>query len=362
MKVTSSATAGLCPSPHPSRKGEAPRRDKLAGLEGLRGLLALVVCLGHYGLNDALAPLGLHVRFDLAVDVFFAISGFVLSRAYYLGRRGFRDLAVGRIARLYPLHLLTLLWCLWLSHRGGVEWPLLVQNLLLVQNIGLPPNRWAFDFPSWSISVEMAVSLTFFLVMRRGRPGLAGALLIGGIALSAYETASGLTPALNHHGMLNSGLMRGIAGFALGAAAYSTSERNAGITARLGAFALPLSLLLLAFFLIDAWPWPVGAVFALVAFLAVLAIAGAAGVPVLASRPFVWLGAVSYSVYLLHIPLLWSANAALGRDVAGFEKLPLLAVVLAAAHLSYRAFELPVQRAVLGALSQPATPPLTPRS
>lgn len=314
--------------------------------------MALVVCLGHYGLNDALAPLGLHVRFDLAVDVFFAISGFVLSRAYYLGGRGFRDLAVGRIARLYPLHLLTLLWCLWLSRRGGVEWPLLAQNLALVQNIGLPPNRWAFNFPSWSISVEMAVSLTFFLVMLRDRPGLASALLLGGIALSAHETASGLTPALNHHGVLNSGLMRGIAGFALGAAAYLMSARHTQATARLGPFALPVSLLLLAFFLIDAWPWPMGAAFALAAFLSVLAIAGAADVPVLASRPFVWLGAVSYSVYLLHIPLLWSANALLGRDIAGFEKLPLLALVLAASHLSYRAFELPMQRAVLRLLAR----------
>lgn len=340
-----------CASPREER-GEGARRDKLAGLEGLRGLLSLVVCLGHYGLNEALAPLGLHVRFDLAVDVFFAISGFVLSRAYYLGRRGFRDLAVGRIARLYPLHLLTLLWCLWLSHRGGVEWPLLVQNLLLVQNIGLPPNRWAFDFPSWSISVEMAVSLAFFLVMRRDWPGLAIALLIAGVALSGYETASGLTPALNHHGVLNSGLMRGIAGFALGAAAYLVSERHAGITARLGPFALPVSTLLLAFFLIDAWPWPVGAVFALVAFSSVLAIAGAAGVPVLASHPFVWLGAVSYSVYLLHIPLLWSANALLGRDLAGFENLPLLALVLAASHLSYRHFELPLQRAALKTIAR----------
>ncbi len=341
------------PSPHgePGEEG-SPRRDKLGGLEGLRGLLALVVCLGHYGLNDALAPLGLHVRFDLAVDVFFAISGFVLTRAYYFGRRDFRALAVGRVARLYPLHLMTLLWCLWLSWRGGVEWPLLVQNLLLVQNIGLPPNRWAFDFPSWSISVEMAVSLTFFLVMRRDRPGLAVALLIGGVALSAFETASGLTPALNHHGVLNSGLMRGIAGFALGAAAYLVSQHSANATARLGAIALPLSTLLLAFFLIDAWPWPIGALFALVAFLTVLAIAGTADVPVLSSRPFVWLGAVSYSVYLLHIPLLWSANAIVGRDLAGAEKLALLEVVLAAAHVSYRYFELPMQGAVLKLLAR----------
>ena len=193
---------------------------KLASLEGLRGILALTVCAGHLGLNNLGAQFGFQVRFDAAVDVFFAISGFVLSRAYYLERRLFRDLAVSRFARLYPLHLLTMLWCLLLSYNGRIEWTQFWQNIFLIQNVGLPPNRWAYNFPSWSISVEMAISLAFYFVMRRDRAWLPPLLLATGISMSAFATSSGLTPALNHGGVFNSGLLRGFSGFCLGAAAY----------------------------------------------------------------------------------------------------------------------------------------------
>ena len=333
----------------------APARTaKLAALEGLRGLLAFVVCAGHLGLNDAVAPLGLHVRFDVAVDVFFALSGFVMTRAYYLGRRSFSALFASRVARLYPLHLLTMLWCLLLSYPGGFDAPLLAQNLLLVHNIGLPPNRWAFNFPSWSISVEMVVSLAFFFVMRRDRPGLAPLLLAAGVALSAYETASGLTPALNHHAIFNSGLLRGLAGFALGATAYLATLQWPVISAQLGRTAPLAALALVAFFLMRDWWWLSSALFALTVFAAVLGAATAGAVPILSSRPLVWLGAVSYSVYLLHIPLYWSASAVFGPMVetpAG--KLALLATVLAASGLCYRAFELPMQRWLLAVLVAP---------
>lgn len=329
------------------------RGGKLSALEGLRGLLALLVCAGHYGLNDLGARFGVQVRFDAAVDVFFAISGFVMSRAYYLERRTFGELVASRVARLYPLHLLTMLWAMALSYAGSVDWTLLAQNLLLVQNIGLPPNRWAFNFPSWSISVEMAVSLLFYWLVRRDRPLLVAALLSLGAALSAFELASGMTPALNHLGVFNSGLMRGIGGFALGCAAYLLALRAPASCARLGALAPAAALALLAFFVARDWSWPVSLPFALIVFATVLTTAAAGDVPLLSSRPLVWLGAVSYSVYLLHIPLLWSASTLLGEPVDGLGRLPLIAVVLVAAQLCYRYFELPAQRWVLARLSRP---------
>lgn len=336
----------------------APSRAKLSSLEGLRGILALTVCAGHLGLNTAAAKLGFQVRFDLAVDVFFAISGFVLTRAYYLQRRSFGALAVSRFARLYPLHLATLLWCLLLSYSGAIDVNLLTQNLLLVHNVGLWPNRWAFNFPSWSISVEMVVSLAFYCVLRRDRPHLAAALLAGGIGLCAFETASGFTPALNHARVFNSGLMRGVAGFAMGAAAYLVTLHQAQACARLRQLAGPLALaaagVLAAFFLVEAWWWGIGAGFACAVFAAVLLAAIADEVPILSSPPFVWLGAVSYSVYLLHIPLYWSASALFGRQVLGANKFVLLAVVLAASAACYRWFEVPMQRLLLARLARRA--------
>lgn len=336
---------------------------KLAALEGLRGVLALLVCLGHLDLNEWVAPLGLEVRFDAAVDVFFALSGFVMTRAYYLGRRSFRALAVSRVARLYPLHLLTLVWCLWLTWPKGFDGPLLLQNLALAHNIGLPPNRWAFNFPSWSISVEMAVSLAFFLVMRRDRRWLAGALLVGGLALAASELASGSTPAENHLRVLNSGLMRGLAGFALGAAAYLVARHRPGLAAATSRAALPAALALLAIMLVPEWGWLPSALFALTVFVAVLSAATFPDAPLLSSAPLVWLGAISYSVYLLHIPIAWTVTSLIGHEIApGAGKAALVALILAGATFCYRAFELPAQRWLLARLAPRPKPQPAPAS
>ena len=321
---------------------------KLASLEGLRGILALTVCAGHLGLNNLGAQFGFQVRFDAAVDVFFAISGFVLSRAYYLERRSFRDLAVSRFARLYPLHLLTMLWCLLLSYNGGIDWTQFWQNIFLIQNVGLPPNRWAYNFPSWSISVEMAISLAFYFVMRRDRAWLPPLLLATGISMSAFATSSGLTPALNHGGVFNSGLLRGFSGFCLGAAAYLLTVHAPEACRRFSRVGSLAILALIPCFLMEAWWWLSSGVFAALIFLSVLAAASDGEMPVLSSRPFVWLGAVSYSVYLLHIPIYWTAGALFGEErLIGLAKIPLLLAVLAASAVCFRLFELPMQKLLL---------------
>lgn len=322
-------------------------RSKLASLEGLRGILALTVCAGHLGLNTLGAKYGWSVKFDLAVDVFFAISGFVLARAYYLGRRSFRDLLVSRVARLYPLHLATMLWCLWLSFPAGFDAALFWQNLVLAHNLGLPPNRWAFNFPSWSISVEMAVSLSFFVIMLRDRSYLAPALLLAGLLLEAIAIASGMTPALNHLGIFNSGLVRGVGGFCLGSSAYLLTLKAPGVCARFGRFGGLAVAALVPFFVLQSWSLAIAALFALTVFFSVLACGSHGGMPLLSSRPFVWLGEVSYSVYLLHIPIYWTATSVLGPRVYGAGKIALIAAVLLAAHVSYRLLELPAQRLIL---------------
>ena len=75
-------------------------------LDGLRGVAALLVLLGHetaivFGTSGSLAP-----RKELAVAFFFMLSGFVISSAYedHL-RRGMpaTDFLARRVIRLYPL-------------------------------------------------------------------------------------------------------------------------------------------------------------------------------------------------------------------------------------------------------------------
>ena len=79
---------------------------RFTGLDGLRGLAALAVFGAHVPdplLRDALPGC------DLAVDLFFALSGFVLAHAYFERLR--KGMGVGtffkrRVIRLYPLYAL----------------------------------------------------------------------------------------------------------------------------------------------------------------------------------------------------------------------------------------------------------------
>jgi len=86
-------------------------QQRVSALDSLRTVLALSVCvyhtqeLWHWG-----AP-----QHELAVDLFFLLGGFVVARSYegklLDGRMSFRDFVVARLIRLYPLYLLSMLAC-----------------------------------------------------------------------------------------------------------------------------------------------------------------------------------------------------------------------------------------------------------
>mgnify|MGYP001763917224 FL=1 len=137
-------------------------------VEGLRGLLALSVCLGHFGLVTLFERVGLQLNFHYAVDLFFVISGLVLARSNYFAAPSISTplFLLKRMARLYPLHLITLLMMLGLNvFRGNSLNPQsLIENVFLIHNIGLSTFNNTFNFPSWSISVEICCTLIGFLL------------------------------------------------------------------------------------------------------------------------------------------------------------------------------------------------------
>ena len=93
-----------------------PDRDAKAGrldhLDGLRGLAALSVMIGHIRWPSAIAGLPPFHNISLWVDFFFVLSGFVIAHAYFEKISSGLSVATfmgRRLARLYPLHLITLL-------------------------------------------------------------------------------------------------------------------------------------------------------------------------------------------------------------------------------------------------------------
>lgn len=319
----------------------AKNAGKFLELEGLRGVLALLVVVYHLGLNTVLERFGLHFGGWLSVDVFFALSGFVLAHTYYGGKRSAEDFALGRIARLYPLHVLTTLVMLTLAKHPPSAADL-GQQFATIHNLGLPPYADAINGPAWSISVEIWVSVLFFALLTKWRPWALVAILAASLPMLALNgTYEG--------GPINNGLLRGLVGFSVGCLAYRARDVY-GERLRMPAPVAYAALAMLGATMLDRSLSTVrmAAFYGITAALLV-GLSGNART-VLSSRPAVWLGTVSYSIYLWHSPILAASQAAFGESVRGVGgKVAILTAVLAAGWASYRWIEKPAQVAILAA-------------
>lgn len=181
-------------------------------LDGLRGTAALLVVLFHIQGMAVLwrGPI-LLPHAPIAVDFFFALSGFVIGYAYddrwrKMTPAGFFKL---RLIRLHPLVILGVLLG-FLSYvfdpfAGGAQTVSMVRlviallmGFLLIPTAPLP-NRFNYthslDEPSWSLFWEYAGSVAYGLLLRRLSPRLlaliAGVSAIGLVLLAARFSAGG---------------------------------------------------------------------------------------------------------------------------------------------------------------------------
>ena len=331
----------------------------LKPLTALRFVAAMWVVSFHFWPDMAGAAIPMLVQKGyLGVELFFVLSGFILSHVYLqgFGESRFRYGAFlwARIARVYPLHLATLLGVAALAvaaSAAGVamehrlaDWGAFPANLLMVHAWGLAPSA-AFNHPSWSISAEWFAYLAFpafaWAAWRlRDRPNMAviGSLILlfGVYAVFRAATGFALTEATFQWGAL-----RILPCFAYGCAAYllwrSGAMQTRGQAMFWGGAFLVLALALAQIAAPDA---------ALVTVFGglIVALAGltSTGSKVLSGRVGVYLGEISYSVYMVCFPLkLVFVNAA--EKVLGYDAgLPLwlwlamfLGVVPAAAVLHH---------------------------
>ena len=169
----------------------AIRTTYLNNLTPLRGIAALLTVLYHidlmFGAGDGfLIPTALTKgmgRMYLMVDFFFILSGFIMCYVYgklfHEGVSGanFKKFTIARFARVYPLHLITLLYLVVLffvaARMGQPEIPIIqiantpfsiLTNLLLLHSMNF--HQWfSWNHASWSISTEWWAYMVFpFLV------------------------------------------------------------------------------------------------------------------------------------------------------------------------------------------------------
>ena len=112
----------------------------------------------------------------LAVQVFWCISGLIMTHSYINKRdNSARDYAVSRIARLYPLHLVTLLVVTILQlvsfqnlntsqiYENNDRFHFML-NLFFVQSWGFQKG-FSLNGPTWSVSIEIVIYILFFFVI-----------------------------------------------------------------------------------------------------------------------------------------------------------------------------------------------------
>lgn len=301
--------------------------NRWVALDAMRGLAALLVVLYH--LRWSWHGFGLiPVRHGFyAVDFFFVLSGFVMA-ATYGGMRSQIDLvcfALKRAGRLLPLHFamlavfLALELAFTLANYTGLfagrptfagftaPLPLLAQ---LTLTFGLIPGLdWLWNHPCWSIAIEFWTYILFgltVLILRRGRLFVWAGLSMLGLAVVATipdGLASTSGPAI----------FRGLLSFFLGALVYAA---YASLRARGVVIGVSLQILLagLAAVAIGQPPTAAGSlVIPLVLAGLVLCFAFDEGgiAKALGIRPLRWLGELSFSIYLVHVPLWFAIEGVL---------------------------------------------------
>lgn len=347
------------------------RAHRYLALDSWRGICALLVALAHFHNSSFLKHAPIIKNAWLFVDFFFVLSGFVISCGYAAKiEQGF---GIGRFmtlrfARLYPLHLATLMFVLAVGiaqgtafNRGDQSASSLLANLLLVQSLGIVGNA-TWNQPSWSIGAEFYTYLIFAVAtvaLTRKQSAIAAiaAVVVLPIAVHAISV-SGLDVDFRLR------FLRCLYGFAMGVLCWRVHGATAGflhaIGPRLGTAVELLAVAAAALF-VSVSVFTVAAPYVFGVVVLVFAANRGALSALLRFRPFLAVGAWSYSIYMIHgcllallLPALESAGLARRQSgilvvgagpFTGFAAAALfVAAVLACAALTFRYVEAPGRR------------------
>ncbi|HEY6528545.1 MAG TPA: acyltransferase [Cellvibrionaceae bacterium] len=362
---------------------------ELIALTSLRGVAAVLVVLHHYCMvftDDILRwlPSRILVNAYLCVDLFFILSGFVLAHVYHrfsqgVGAADYRAFITARIARIYPLHLVTLAIVLLLELIALLLWHTtpsvqahwaapftgeqtlasFATNLMMLQTF-----HWGafWNVPAWSLSAEFTTYLWLpwlvraFVTASPFRCVGAGLVALGClIAIEFYFGDLGISFA----GWPQ--IVRAGAGATLGVVAWSCYQQNylARIT---GAALVPIFITTL---FILALPLPATAVMPVFFCLVLAGARNQASPSWLFHNSFsVFFGRISFALYLTHWIVfdtlrqlsLWLTGEGFGANLKLIGELLVLsglfALCCAIAWWLHRCVESPARRWVLLRLGQ----------
>ncbi|RXH10146.1 acyltransferase family protein [Bradyrhizobium guangzhouense] len=362
-------------------------------LDSIRGIAATSVVIHHLLLMPTFLAIFPHNAWIdcsffrsswLLVDLFFVLSGMVMSLSSVegeFGRFSLRDFMVRRLARVYPLHIVMLaanllfrLLRISLVMAGLVvaapaafevnnSYSFLL-NVFLLHSMGFV-DYLSWNAPSWSISVEFYTYLVFGLLVLLAQRMRSLSLFYALSGLIAAASLAIIVFVLDKKSLglqTDFGILRCFVSFFLGVLTVRVVRRLPGrpgpaTQGIVQLVAMMASIVLVS--MVEAYPaasFLAPLIFSV--FLgSLLAFPDALLIPrMLVSKPLVWLGRRSYSIYMVHALVVLFAEyfvRAVGASrIAAFDQirpgLPAtlnlvvsLAAVFAVSHYTYRYVEIP---------------------
>jgi peptidoglycan/LPS O-acetylase OafA/YrhL len=326
-----------------------------ADVDGLRALAVAAVVLFHYRVP------GFGGGF-VGVDVFFVISGYLITGLILNemedGRFSLRQFYERRIRRIFPalfamLAVATIVAAFLFFPTSFARFgKSLLATAFFASNFEFWREAGYFDVSAdqkpllhlWSIAIEEQFYLVFpallLLIGVRSKSRLAwalGAIFAVSLALSVWSTRH--ATAAGYY-LLPPRMWELMLGALMAANALRIPTRPI-----LREFASAAGLLLIAFAVFaysHATPFPgVAALVPCVGAALIVAGEGAHLNRMLSLKPIVFVGLISYSLYLWHWPVYVFARAALFRPLTATETIVLIALSFALATLSWRYIEQP---------------------
>jgi peptidoglycan/LPS O-acetylase OafA/YrhL len=350
-------------------------------LTGVRGIASFWVLLHHT--PNLHREVEFHIPyvgnlFDkgwLGVDLFFVLSGFVISYVYGAKMRTFSWPAALRfwklrVARIYPAHVVATLAFApvylgahfafgYVSPNDAFSVTKLLHALTLTNGWGIP-NATGWNMPSWSVSSEWAAYLAFPLIVPLTGRNRSLALNTGGIVAIiaamlglAFWQNGGTSYTLQWEWTL----LRIASEFLIGCLIYDMFRELSGRDERpIYDWIAGGSLMAIAG--LSLWGLPSIYDFVLILLFATLVLSLALSNGPIArwfgGRALVYLGEISYSIYLIHTVILLVMGQALKRfwtdastvPTAGFMAayLVFIGVSILAGHLLFRFIEEPARK------------------
>lgn len=348
----------------------------IKSLEGGRGLAALIVALYHLKIGAQQWAMIRHGY--LFVDLFFVLSGFVICAAYssrMSTAQDFRSFFIRRFGRLWPLLIFSTLAFILLQngivaakhvavasgHTSLLGSPDALRflppdplQLLAVATFTHALNLFddlILNTPTWSISTEFVTYMLFALICLslRDRARLFTYALVSAVSLAICVWASvNVHQCLAEGGCLSLtwdyGLPRSSFSFFLGALCWHWARDRRFNSNLWGGVGMALLAVLLA--LLDQHP-ALAFGFPFVFAILILACCHDQGwlAALLKARPLQVLGERSYSIYLMHMPLLLFFENLVRRTDSSLARIGILiafvTVLLVVSGWTYRYVEHP---------------------